>query len=272
MGSIRVRKLTGFWLLAIAFAGVPASAMQNNAPEAAAGSGIARASEPESFPRWMMRASGPIGLVILAMSFYLIAVVSWMFFEYRRSVAMPPRLVEEVTEMLAQKKFTEAYQKLSLDPSFLARTVTAGVKRLPSGLPAAQRAMEMANEDETMQREHRATYLATVGTLGPMIGLIGTVYGMIRSFQVIATSGASPEAGRLAEGISTALFATLEGIAISVPAIAFYALFRNRIARLSLEVAIVSEGMLDQFASGVRTPHPLAASAVTVRTTTKTDG
>src|SRR5918992_955218 len=111
----------------------------------------------------------------------------------------------------------------------------------------AQHSMELANDDVTMEMEHRTTYLATVGTLGPMIGLVGTVYGMILSFQVMATMGASPQASQLAAGISTALFATLEGIALSVPAIAFYALFRNRIARLSLEVTLAAESLLDQF-------------------------
>ena len=251
----------GALLLLMAFAWLPASqARQDDPPANPVAAEVAPAREAEPFLTWMIRASGPIGLVILLMSFYLAALVAWMFFEFRRVVAMPPALVAEVSELLTEKKFTEAFARLNLDGSFLARTLAAGVRRLPGGLPVAQRAMEMANEDETMQREHRATYLATVGTLGPMIGLIGTVYGMIRSFQVMATSGASPQAGQLAEGISTALFATLEGIAISVPAIAFYALFRNRISRLSLEVAILAEGMLEQFAPGVRTPHPLAAA------------
>jgi biopolymer transport protein ExbB len=96
-----------------------------------------------------------------------------------------------------------------------------------------------------------------------MIGLVGTVYGMILSFRVIATAGASPQASQLAAGISTALFATLEGIALSIPAIYFYALYRNRIARLSLEVSIAAESLLEQFSPGVRAPHPLAA-AVTI--------
>ncbi len=231
----------------------------------------AEARQPEPFLRWMIRASGPIGLVILIMSFYLIAIIAWMFIEFRPQVVMPPQLISEVSDLLVAKKYTEAYQRLSLDTSFLGRTLGAGVRRLPAGLSAAQRAMEMANEDETMQREHRATYLATVGTLGPMIGLLGTVYGMIRSFQVMATSGASPQAGELAEGISTALFATLEGIAISVPAIAFFAYFRNRISRLSLEVAILSESLLEQFSPGVRTPHPLATSPVP-RTPPRSEG
>src|SRR5262249_19583085 len=98
---------------------------------------------------------------------------------------------------------------------------------------------------------------------GPMIGLVGTVYGMILSFRVIATAGSSPQASQLAAGISTALFATLEGIAISIPAIYFYAVFRNPIARLSREGALAAESLLEQFAPGVRSSvPPLAAAAV----------
>ena len=120
--------------------------------------------------------------------------------------------------------------------------------------------MELANEDVTMEMEHRTTYLATVGTLGPMIGLVGTVYGMIMAFQVIALEGSSPQASQLAAGISTALYATLEGIAISIPAIFFYAMYRNRIARLSLEVGMTAEPLLEQFAPGVRPAAPSPAA------------
>ena len=217
-------------------------------------------AQPEHFLHWMVRASGLIGVVILLMSFYLVAVAVWMALEFRSSVVIPAVLHEEITNLVADKHYQEAYRRLSVDSSFFGRTLAAGVRKLPSGVAAAQRAMEMTNEDETMRREHLTTSLATIGTLGPMIGLVGTVYGMIYSFQAMATSGASPEAGKLAEGISTALFATLEGVLLSVPAIALYAYFRNRIARLSLEVAIESEALLEQFAPGIRTPHPLASA------------
>ena len=219
------------------------------------------AGNTTQFFQWMWDASGWIGLIIALMSFYLIALVVWMAFQYRRSVAVPEGLLREITDMLAQKRFSEAYQRLANDASFFARVLAAGVRKLPSGQVAALRAMEMANDDATMEMEHRTTYLATVGTLGPMIGLVGTVYGMIMSFRVIATAGASPQARDLAQGISTALFATLEGIAISIPAIYFYAVYRNRIARLSLEVAMTSESLLEQFSPGVRGVHPLAAAS-----------
>jgi biopolymer transport protein ExbB len=222
------------------------------------------AGETVNFLRLFWDRAGLIELVIGAMSFYLIALVVWMLFQYRRSVVVPPGLLREVTELLVAKRFGEAYQRLTLDDSMLSRVLAAGVRKLPSGHGAAVRAMELANDDETMEMEHRTTYLATVGTLGPMIGLVGTVYGMILSFRVIATAGSSPQASALASGISTALFATLEGIAISIPAIYFYAVFRNRIARLSLEAAMAAESLLEQFSPGVRSTsiHPLAAASM----------
>ena len=223
----------------------------------AADSAGSRADEGgESFLAWMIRASGGIGVAIALMSFYLIALVVWMFLHYRTSIMVPGGLVEDLENLLDKSKYNEAYHRLSEDDSFLARVLAAGVRKLPSGLDQGRRAMELANEDVTMQMEHRTTYLATVGTLGPMIGLVGTVYGMILSFRVIATEGSSPQASQLAAGISTALFATLEGIALSIPAIYFYALFRNRIARLSLEVGMIAEPLLERFVPGVRMAGP----------------
>jgi biopolymer transport protein ExbB len=246
----------------------PNSATESGSPAALddgevapdADSGGPRIKARESFFSWMIRASGWIGLVIALMSFYLIALVVWMSLRYRTVTAVPPELLSEVSDLLEQNKYNEAYHRLLGDSSFLARVLAAGVRKLPAGLAPAQRAMEMANEDATMEMEHRTTYLATVGTLGPMIGLVGTVYGMIMSFRVIALTGSSAQANQLAGGISTALFATLEGIAISIPAIYFYAMFRNRIARLSLEVGLAAEPLLEQFGRGIR-PIPGAAPA-----------
>ena len=220
----------------------------------------------ESFLAWMFHSSGAVRLVTLViatMSFYLFALVIWMTLRYRTSIAMPRPLLRELHELLDQKKYSEAYHRLIASDALLARVLAAGVRKLPSGIPAAQRAMELANEDATMEMEHRTTYLATVGTLGPMIGLVGTVYGMIMAFRVIATEGSSPQASQLAAGISTALIATLEGIAISIPAIYFYSMYRNRIARLSLEVAMSAEPLLEQFAPGIRPQEPAGTHAPT---------
>jgi biopolymer transport protein ExbB len=203
-----------------------------------------------------------IGLVILGMSFYLVALVVWMFLEFRRDVAIPAGLPARIDRLIEERRETDVYGLLRQEGSFLGRVLREGVARLPLGMPAAQRAMELANDKSAMEMEHRTTYLATVGTLGPMLGLLGTVYGMILSFGVIGRAGEAPQASDLASGISTALIATLEGIAVSVPAIAFYAFFRNRIARIALEVQMEAEGLLERLAPGLRTVHPLAAAVV----------
>ncbi len=237
-----------------------------------------RADNSDSLVGGILHGSAPVvvvALVIAGMSFYLIALVVWMALNYRTLVAIPPPLVQDIQDLLDQTKYNEAYHRLVGDSSFLARVLAAGVRKLPAGLSQAQRAAELANEHATMEMEHRTTYLATVGTLGPMIGLVGTVYGMIKAFRVIALEGSSPQASDLASGISTALYSTLLGIAISIPAIFFYAMYRNRIARLSLEVEMTAQPLLEQFAPGVRMsaaglsatpvppthPHPFAVSA-----------
>ena len=122
--------------------------------------------------------------------------------------------------------------------------------------------MELANEQVVLEMESRAGYLTTVATLGPMIGLLGTVYGMIVSFGVIARASDAPQAGDLAAGISTALVSTLEGISIAVPAIIFAGVFRSRIARLATDVQERAESLLAVFSPGLSSTHPLAAAAL----------
>jgi biopolymer transport protein ExbB len=89
--------------------------------------------------------------------------------------------------------------------------------------------------------------MALIGNISPMIGLFGTVQGMISAFQTIATSGSTPKPGDLAMNISTALFTTLAGLAIAIPAIAVYNILRNRVQRLTLQVGVTSEELIERF-------------------------
>ena len=115
------------------------------------------------------------------------------------------------------------------------------------GLDNASEGMQEVGEEESMKLEHRLSYMALIGNLSPMIGLFGTVHGMIESFQVIALGGASPKPADLAAGISTALFTTLIGLAIAIPAIAAYNILRNRVSRMLLEIGVTSENLMSRF-------------------------
>jgi biopolymer transport protein ExbB len=101
--------------------------------------------------------------------------------------------------------------------------------------------MDRTAEVSIVSMEKNISMLAVLGTLGPMIGLLGTLKGMIASFSVIALSDTQLKASEVAGGISEALLLTFEGVALSVPAIYFFALFRNRVTSYSTDAMLLAD-------------------------------
>jgi len=220
---------------------------------AAATGGAEKPPAPKSMLQWAIEASGPIGVFILFLSIYFTALVIRLFLEYRLSEAVPAPLIEKLDTSIKDRKFQETYDVCRDDNSFLARLVRTGIANLPNGRPEAKEAMDDVAEEIVIGMESRISYLATIGTLGPMIGLVGTIWGMIKSFQELATAGAQAKPEKLAGGISTALFITLEGVSLSVPAIFFFAYFRNRIAQISTEATRVADRTINAFWTAAKT-------------------
>jgi biopolymer transport protein ExbB len=244
------------WLTCLAW--VPASAQEpaKDAAPAAAPAAVdvapAAAATPEapatSPPRtknmlmWAIEASGLMGVFLVFLSIYFTALVIRLFMELRLSEAVPLPLVEKLETAIKDRKFQEAYDACRDNDSFLARLVRTGVAALPNGRAEAKEAMSDVSDEVVTGMETRISYLAIIGSIGPMIGLVGTIWGMIQSFQEIATAaGSQPKPEKVAEGISTALFITLEGVSLAVPAIFFFGFFRNRIAHMTVEANKVAD-------------------------------
>lgn len=202
-----------------------------------------------SYLKWTAKSLGWFyGLVFLGLSFTLVALFVMNVIAARRENVLPSDLIAEFEEQLNAKQYQQAYDLAKADESFLGLVLSAGLAKVSSGYSQAIEAMQEVGEEENMRVEHRLSYLALIGTLSPMIGLLGTVSGMIDSFKMIAnTSTGAPDPQGLAQGISTALFTTLIGLALAIPALAAYNLLRNRLQRLALEVGIVSEGLMSRF-------------------------
>lgn len=213
----------------------------------------------ESFLSWMIRASGIWGLLILITSFIMVALIMMNVLQVRRDNFIPPAFIEAFEQRLAQKDYQGAYETAKADDSLVARVLAAGLSRLNRGYEEAIEGMQEVGEDENMTLEHRLSYLALIGTMSPMLGLAGTVWGMIASFRVIANSTTQPKPKDLADGIATALFTTIEGLAVAIPAIAFYSFLRNRVARYMLEVGMISEGLMSRFSTVGKKPSGGAA-------------
>ncbi len=211
------------------------------------------AEDEEESMNYLVWAGRSLGIfysvVFLSISFTLVALLVMNLLTARRENIVPVGLVEGFEACLNEKRYQEAYEMAKSDESFLGQVLSAGLAKLSSGYEQAIEAMQEVGEEENMKLEHKLSYMALIGTISPMIGLLGTVQGMIASFTVIATAQTTPPASELAKGISTALFTTLVGLFIAIPAIASYNILRNRIARLVLEVGILSEGLMGRFST-----------------------
>ena len=217
---------------------------------------------PQNFLSWMVSALGWFWLtVFLLLSFGMVALVMMNILQVRRESLLPADFIEMFEQKLNARDFQGAYETARNDDSFVGRVLAAGMSRLNRGYAEVVEGMQEVGEDETMAMEHRLSYLALIGTVAPMLGLMGTVAGMIESFEVIANSQTSPKPADLAKGISTALFTTLIGLGIAVPAMVFYSILRNRVARFVLEVGMVSEGLMSRFSSMGKKPAGGAAPA-----------
>lgn len=225
-------------------------------PAAPSGPGVRGATAPPDAPppvkktylRWLYESLG-IGysVTFLALSFTLVALFVMNVLAARRDSVLPAELIEGFEAHLNAKQYQQAYELAKNDESFLGRVLSAGLAKLSAGYGPAIEAMQEVGEDEDMKLGHRLSYMALIGTISPMVGLLGTVQGMIASFDVIATSTTAPKPSELAQGIATALFTTLVGLSIAIPALGAYGILRNRVERLVLEVGIVSEGLMNRF-------------------------
>ncbi|MCH2117047.1 MAG: MotA/TolQ/ExbB proton channel family protein [Pirellulales bacterium] len=218
------------------------------APRPAETAPASTSNEKRSYLAWAFKSLGWFySVVFLLLSFSLVALFVMNLLTARRENIVPTQLIEGFEEHLNNKQYQEAYELAKNDDSFLGQVLSAGLAKLSAGYSPAIEAMQEVGEEETMKLEHKLSYMALIGTISPMIGLLGTVQGMIASFNVIAFATTAPKPKDLAEGIATALFTTLVGLSVAIPAIAANNILRNRIARLVLEVGIVSEGLMSRF-------------------------
>ncbi|MBQ1277406.1 MAG: MotA/TolQ/ExbB proton channel family protein [Thermoguttaceae bacterium] len=232
-------------------ADAPAAPVEGAAVDAAAsGAEGEEAPKGENYLVWMFRSLGLFfTLVFSVLSLSMVALIVVNSLALRRDVVAPEELATKFGALLDENRFQDAYQLAKDDESILGKTLAIGLSKTSAGYAKAEQAMRDVQEEETMRLEHQIGYLALIGNLAPMIGLFGTVVGMIASFQAIAAGGAAPSPQKLAEGIATALFTTELGLAIALPALFAFDFLKNRLARFMLDVSVLSENLMGRFAN-----------------------
>lgn len=202
----------------------------------------------ESFlsPRELLAAGGMIGYVIMFLSFLMVALIVDYFLTIRRTTFIAPGLAEEVHKLLAERKLSEATQLCEKQPGFLGRVLFAGLQESQLGYSVIEKAMEDTAAEHSARCYRRIEHLSVISTLAPMLGLMGTVWGMIQAFMEFEMK-ANPQISELAPGVYKALVTTLLGLAVAIPATGALAFFRSRVEELSMEATLLASHVFSDF-------------------------
>ena len=185
------------------------------------------------------------GPLLGVISIVLVALIILLALDLRMGNAIPTSFVEDFTDTVNKRKFKEAYDMAKEDSSYVGRVLATGMSRLQYGIEDAREAAFNMVDSIRAGKEQPITYLATIASLGPLLGLVGTVFGMIQAFMKVAATGVM-DPGSIAGKISHALVVTMFGVGLAVPAIFFHALFRNRLNKIALEAGNVADDLLTQ--------------------------
>lgn len=185
----------------------------------------------------------PIFVIIAILSILGLTLIITGFIKNNAGNYMPPESVDHMRDLIQQKKFKELIEFTETDPSFVAKALNPALKRAPS-FSSMKEAMETALGEQTAERFRGIEYLNIIGNLGPLLGLTGTVLGMIEAFNDMQNSGGNASPAALAGGISRALAHTFLGLFLAVPCLACFGVLRTMVDRLTVRGALIAEELL----------------------------
>ena len=185
-------------------------------------------------------SGGPLGIanivVLIGLSIVAVAVVVDNLRIIQRSRLMPPGLADEVRTCMANGDRQGAADRCAEQPSLLAAVISRGLAET-GGWAEIDKAMEEALAEQAARLFRRIEYLSMIGNLAPLVGLLGTVTGMLLAFKQVADTEGNAGAAQLAPGIYQALVTTVFGLVIAIPSLAAFALLRSRVDELVAEAA-----------------------------------
>lgn len=204
--------------------------------------GSVRAAEGEPIPESMsiietILHGGPlivfIWLCILATSVVMVTFIIQLFLTLRNEVLAPKALFDTLKNSIDAGNYQEAWEISKANKAYLAAVLATTLERMGRGKEASEMALIESGQREAQVFKTKNSYLSVIGVVAPMIGLLGTVIGMMGAFAVLGSSGVSdPRA--LALRIGEVLMATASGLFLAIPAFIFYYYFRNRTSTVVL--------------------------------------
>lgn len=216
--------------------------------------GVARAQEEapaagdeKSMLQVYVVEGGFIAYIIILLSIAMVAIIIEHAVTIQRDKLVPPEIIVELEQLVDEEQFEEAMNLCESSRNYITNVVSAALARSGEGFDSMFNAMESAVEEENLKLIHKISLLNLIGNLGPLLGLFGTVVGMVGAFTAIATSSGTPSPKDLASGIYTALVTTVWGLLVAMPALSAFFLFKNKVQRLTFELSAVAAELVERF-------------------------
>ena len=212
---------------------------------APAGGATQPASEAPSGFLSILFSGGIVGAIMILILLALSLTAAYLIFDHlmsiRRKDLMPDGLSDQVRQCLLSGDIAAAQEACNSRPSFLSFVLMHGISELEFGWNAVEKSIEDALAEQSARLFRKIEYLSVIGNIAPMVGLLGTVIGMIIAFQNVASTQGTASAPQLAEGIYQALVTTVGGLIVAIPSIGAFAIFRNRIDQFVAEAAYMAQ-------------------------------
>jgi len=220
-------------------AGVPAGLESAPIVDASSGAPVTAAKKRSATNFYdIMTGSGTLGFLLWVALFGSGAAAIYFIVDssilVRPHKMLPGTLIDQVKSAMAEGDVLKALKACESEPGAMANILSAGFSHVEEGYDIIQESVGTAADLETERLMQRLTWISVCANLAPMLGLLGTVQGMIMAFGNIAT--AAPDVGALALAIAQALWTTAGGLVVAIPAVTFYYGIRNNANKLVLRM------------------------------------
>ena len=200
----------------------------------------------------LIKKGGVVGYLIIFLSVISLGLIIDYSFTIRKSKIVPPNDMTVLKDLIKDRKIKDAVKLDNGKASFISKVAIAGLNESHRGYRTMIKAMEDASEALTAGFSRRIEHLNVIGNISPMLGLLGTVIGMLRCFNEISHMAGAIEPKQLAGGIFEALVTTCMGLIVAIPSLYCYAIFRNRIDEYTGEAALEAEQLMSSFKADVK--------------------
>jgi biopolymer transport protein ExbB len=194
----------------------------------------------------LQELSSPFILPLWFCSALIVYLVIDLYLKSGAKQFTPPADLETVRTYFRAGDYRGAYAWTAANKGAVPAVVHAGLKHASSGKTASEDAMGAAIIGENAKFQHKIAYLSVIGVIAPMLGLTGTVVGMIQAFAAMNQPG-SADPAKLSGAIGHVLHATAAGLAVAIPAFVFYYLLRNRVSHQIHELSLIANDLFRRF-------------------------